>query len=323
MEADSPAATRGPSADAGVRETRLPLHGRRAGKVRDLYDLPAPAGAAPRVLVVATDRLSAFDVVLPTAIPGKGRLLTEISLQWFRRIRQWNIVPDHVLSGDAAQVPGLDAADREMLRGRCMICRKVAIVPIECVVRGWLAGSGLAEYRQHGTVCGVKLPAGLRAWQRLPEPIFTPASKASSGHDENISFEQAAAAVGAGVMERLRRASLAIYTAAAEVCAARGLILADTKFEFGFALDAHGRATDELLLADEALTPDSSRYWIASTAEGVGEPQSLDKQFVRNWLLAEEAAGRWNRTPPGPALPAEVVDATIARYQQAARLLCD
>ncbi|MCE9618690.1 MAG: phosphoribosylaminoimidazolesuccinocarboxamide synthase [Planctomycetes bacterium] len=307
--------------DAPVTQTQLPLRGRRAGKVRDLYELPAAAGELPRILVVATDRISAFDVVLPTAIPGKGKLLTEISMEWFRRIRAWGIVPDHVITTDPASITGISEVDRNMLRGRCMICRKVRIVPVECVVRGWLAGSGFAEYLRNGRVCGVPLPAGLAQWSRLPEPIFTPASKAQSGHDENITFEQAAATVGGAVMERLRSASLAIYRAAAERCAERGLILADTKFEFGFALDAKGEATDELVLADEVLTPDSSRYWIASSLGTTKEPESLDKQFVRNWLLAEEAAGRWNRTPPGPELPHDVVEKTIARYQQAAKML--
>ena len=208
-----------------------------------------------------------------------------------------------------------------MLRGRCMICRKVKIVPIECVVRGWLAGSAHTEYKKNGRVCGVALPAGLQQWDKLPEPIFTPASKVDSGHDENISFEQAAASVGESIMLRLRQASLAIYKAASEHCAQRGLILADTKFEFGFALDAHGNATDELVLADEVLTPDSSRYWIASTVGAGGEPQSLDKQFVRNWLLAQESAGLWNRCPPGPVLPDDVIAKTIERYQQAAAML--
>ena len=210
-----------------------------------------------------------------------------------------------------------------MLQGRCMICRRVRIVPIECVVRGWLAGSGFVEYKKSGQVCGVALPAGLKQWSQLPEPIFTPASKADSGHDENLSFEQAAAVVGESVMEKLRAASLAIYKSASEFCARRGLILADTKFEFGFALDQNGDPTDELILADEVLTPDSSRYWIASTMDGTREPESLDKQFVRNWLLAQEAAGLWNRCPPGPVLPEDVIVKTIQRYQQAAAMLCD
>ena len=255
------------------------------------------------------------------ALAEKGKLLTEISLRWFERIREWKIVSDHLISTDADLVPGISTDQRDMLLGRCMICRKVKIVPIECVARGWLAGSGYTEYKKNGAVCGVALPAGLHQWGKLPEPIFTPASKVHEGHDENISFEQAAAAVGESVMQRLRVASIAIYKAASEHCAQRGLILADTKFEFGFALDMHGNVTDELVLADEVLTPDSSRYWIASTVGAGAEPQSLDKQFVRNWLLAQEAAGLWNRCPPGPVLPDDVIAKTIERYQQAADML--
>ena len=304
-----------------VTATSLPLAAKREGKVRDVYDLDAPTGACPRILVIATDRISAFDVVLPSGIANKGKLLTEISLRWFERIREWKIISDHFISTDADLVPGISAHERDMLRGRCMICRKVKIVPIECVVRGWLAGSGYTEYKKNGRICGVALPKGLHQWGKLPEPIFTPASKAHEGHDENISFEQAAAAVGESVMQRLRVASMSIYKAASEHCAQRGLILADTKFEFGFALDMHGNVTDELVLADEVLTPDSSRYWIASTVGAGAEPQSLDKQFVRNWLLAQEAAGLWNRCPPGPVLPDDVIAKTIERYQQAASML--
>jgi len=304
-----------------VDATNLPLAGKRAGKVRDVYDIDAPIGACPRILVVATDRISAFDVVLPSAIANKGKLLTEISLGWFERIREWKIISDHLISTDVDLVQEISTDQRDMLRGRCMICRKVKIVPIECVVRGWLAGSGYTEYKKNGAVCGVALPAGLQQWGKLPEPIFTPASKAYEGHDENISFEQAAAAVGESVMQRLRVASISIYKAASEHCAQRGLILADTKFEFGFALDMHGNVTDELVLADEVLTPDSSRYWIASTVGAGAEPQSLDKQFVRNWLLAQETAGLWNRCPPGPLLPDDVITKTIERYQQAADML--
>ena len=328
MEAKSNAQHLEPSAQTNrnlsfesVTSTHLALAGKRVGKVRDIYEITAPLGECPRILVVATDRISAFDVVLPSAIAGKGKLLTEISMQWFRLIRQWGIISDHVISTDPHIVAGISTQERDMLRGRCMICRKVKIVPIECVVRGWLAGSAYTEYKKNGRVCGVSLPAGLQQWDKLPEPIFTPASKVDSGHDENISFEQAAASVGESIMQRLRQASLAIYKAASEHCAQRGLILADTKFEFGFALDAHGNATDELVLADEVLTPDSSRYWIASTVGAGGEPQSLDKQFVRNWLLAQESAGLWNRCPPGPVLPDDVIAKTIERYQQAASML--
>jgi len=301
--------------------TDLPLAGRRSGKVRDLYDIPAVSGRSPRVLVVASDRVSAFDVVMPTPIPDKGRLLTRISLEWFRYLRTQRIVDDHLISADPHEVPGLSREDQNLLVGRCMICRKVQIVPIECVVRGWLAGSGWAEYRLNGSVCGVALPPGLEPHARLPEPIFTPAFKNDSGHDENCTFEQVAERIGDSLAERLRMLSLRIFTAAAERAIDRGLVLADTKFEFGFALDAAGHPTDRLLLADEVLTPDSSRYWIAESARPGADPASLDKQFLRDWLLAEERAGRWNRTPPGPELPPDIVRRTRERYERAAELL--
>jgi len=307
--------------DGSVVSTDLPLPARRAGKVRDLYDLPRESGRPPRVLVVASDRVSAFDVVMPTPIPEKGRLLTRISLEWFRFLRTQRIVEDHLLSADPHEIPGLSREDQEMLIGRCMICRKVRIVPIECVVRGWLAGSGWTEYRESGTVCGVSLPSGLQAFGRLPEPIFTPAFKNDAGHDENCTIEQVAEQVGDELAERLRMLSLQIYRAAAERALDRGLILADTKFEFGFALDAAGAPTDRLVLADEVLTPDSSRYWLEESVRPGAEPSSLDKQFLRDWLLAEERAGRWNRTPPGPQLPPDIVRRTRERYERAAELL--
>jgi phosphoribosylaminoimidazole-succinocarboxamide synthase len=307
-------------ADA-VFETHLPLPGRRQGKVRDVYQVPVAPGQAPRLLVVATDRVSAFDVVMPTPIPGKGRLLTEISLAWFRQLRAHAFVPDHLLGTDPADVPGLGEADRAMLAGRSMLCRAAKVVPIECVARGYLAGSGWEEYRASGTVCGVRLPAGLERSAELPEPIFTPATKAESGHDENVTFDQAAAAVGGEVMERLRALTLAIYKAAAAHARTRGLILADTKFEFGFALGADGHPTGELMIVDEVLTPDSSRYWpLAGYAPGRDQP-SFDKQYLRNWLLELVAKGAWHKAPPGPELPADVVEATVAKYREAARLL--
>ncbi len=309
-----------PAADA-VFETHLSLPARRQGKVRDVYEVPVRAGEAPRLLVVASDRVSAFDVVMPTPIPGKGRLLTQVSCGWFRFLRSLGIVGDHLLGTDVSAVDGLGAADRAMLAGRSMVCRAARVVQVECVARGYLAGSGWQEYQASGTACGVRLPAGLRQCDRLPEPIFTPATKAAEGHDENISFERMCDAVGGDLARRLRDLTLAVYRAAAERAHARGLILADTKFEFGFALDAGGEPTAELLLVDEVLTPDSSRYWMADTVGAGREPASLDKQFLRDWLLAEEAAGRWDRTPPGPELPAEVVERTLAKYRDAARML--
>lgn len=309
--------------EGAVFETHLPLAGRRRGKVRELYELPAVSGQFPRILMVASDRISAFDVVMPTPIPGKGKLLTEISLAWFSRIRAAGIVPDHVVGTDVAHIEGLSPHERHILAGRSMICRAARVVPIECVARGSLAGSGWVEYQAHGTVCGVALPAGLRQCDELPQPIFTPATKAQTGHDENISFDAACAAVGGELMEDLRARTLAIYRLAAAAARERGVILADTKFEFGHALAADGAVTGELLLVDEVLTPDSSRYWPAAEyAPGRDQP-SFDKQFLRNWLLAEVAAGRWNKEAPGPALPPDVVAATIARYRDAARLLCD
>jgi phosphoribosylaminoimidazole-succinocarboxamide synthase len=307
--------------DGSVISTDLPLPGRRSGKVRDLYDIPPEPGRSPRVLVIASDRVSAFDVVMPTPIPEKGRFLTRISLEWFRYLRTRRIVEDHLVSADPHEVPGLSRDDQEMLIGRCMVCRKVRIVPIECVVRGWLAGSGWSEYRATGTVCGIPQPPRLQAFGRLPEPIFTPAFKNDAGHDENCTIEQVADRIGMDLAERLRLLSLQVYAAAAERALDRGLILADTKFEFGFVLDADGAPTDRLVLADEVLTPDSSRYWLEASIRPGAEPASLDKQFLRDWLLAEERAGRWNRTPPGPHLPPEIVRPTRERYERAAELL--
>jgi phosphoribosylaminoimidazole-succinocarboxamide synthase len=304
-----------------VFETALALPGRRRGKVRDVYEVPAAPGESPRLLVVATDRISAFDVVMPTPVPGKGRLLTEISIGWFRFLRPLGIVPDHFLSGRLDQVPGLSPAERGMLEGRSMVCRAARVVQVECVARGYLAGSGWQEYQASGTACGVALPSGLRQCERLPEPIFTPATKAAEGHDENISFERMCDTVGGDLAARLRSATLALYRAAADRAVTRGLILADTKFEFGFALGADGEPTGELMLVDEVLTPDSSRYWPgAGYAPGKDQP-SFDKQYLRNWLLGEVAAGRWRKEPPGPALPANVLAETQARYEEAARLL--
>jgi phosphoribosylaminoimidazole-succinocarboxamide synthase len=282
--------------------------------VRDVYRTgPHPSSS---LLIVATDRLSAFDVVMPTPVPGKGRLLTAMSLGWFGFLRSRGLVGDHVLGTDLSSVAGLSEADRATLAGRSMLCRAAKVVPIECVARGYLAGSGWVEYQKHGTVCGIPLPPGLSQCARLPAPIFTPATKAEEGHDENISFERACELVGLDLMTRLRDLTIAIYEAAGDYAAERGVILADTKFEFGFALGADGRPTDELILVDEVLTPDSSRYWPADDYAPGRDQQSYDKQFVRNHLLALVAAGQWNKEAPGPALPADVVDATIRRYEE-------
>lgn len=302
-------------------ETHLALPRRRQGKVRDLYRLPVRDGAAPRVLVIATDRISAFDVVMPTPIPGKGRLLTAISAAWFTWLRDRGIVADHLISTDVDTVPEIAEADRAALRGRVMLCRSAAVIPVECVARGYLAGSGWTEYRASGTVCGIPLPPGLREGDRLPQPIFTPASKAEEGHDENIAFSEVVALVGEPLARRLRTITLAIYDAAATYALNRGVILADTKFEFGFTLDPQERPTDELILIDEVLTPDSSRFWPAESWRPGGEQPSFDKQFLREWLLERVRTGEWAKQPPGPELPPEIVARTLERYEEARRRL--
>ena len=270
------------------------------GKVRDIYDL------GDKLLIVATDRLSAFDVILPTPIPDKGRVLTQLSLFWFDLLK--DVIPNHVLSG--TEFPAAFAGFKDELAGRTMLVRKTEAVPIECVVRGYLSGSGWKDYRTTGRVCGITLPSGLRESDRLPEPIFTPATKAVSGHDENISFEQAAALIGKVLVERIRNISLDIYVRAAKHAEPRGIILADTKFEFGL-------LNGQLLWIDEALTPDSSRFWSAALYSPGGAQPSFDKQFVRDYLERM----RWPKTPPGPELPPEIVAATRAKYREAFRIL--
>lgn len=304
----------------------LPLLDRREGKVRDIYTLPADAGHPPRILIIATDRISAFDVVMPTPIPGKGQLLTSISVDWFNWLRDCDLltrhgVADHLLTTDAADVPRLTDNQRQSIAKRIMIGRAARVIPVECVVRGYLAGSGWNEYQQVGSVCGVTLPADLERSGKLPEPIFTPATKADVGHDENIDFDRACDIAGRDVMRRLRALSIDIYAAAAEYAAERGIILADTKFEFGYAVDARGDATDELLLVDEILTPDSSRFWPAESYEPGREQESFDKQYVRNYLLSLVEAGQWDKSPPGPELPDDIVANTRKRYEEAARRL--
>lgn len=244
-----------------VHQTYLDLPNRRQGKVRDLYDIPSTSGGDPeRLLIVASDRLSAFDVVMPTPFSGKGALLTDISMNWFRWIEKLGIIGHHVLSTDPNDLT-IPEDHRTDLHGRIMICRKTRVVPIECVARGYITGSGWKDYRRTGQVCGIGLPEGMRQCQKISEPIFTPATKATEGHDENISIEEAANAVGRDLMDRLKDLTLEIYTRGAEYAAERGIIMADTKFEFGHVLDANGDPTDELILIDEVLTPDSSRFW--------------------------------------------------------------
>ncbi len=286
-----------------VYETHFPklklLH---RGKVRDLYDL----GEA--LLMVATDRISAFDVVMPTPIPDKGVVLTQMSLFWFDFLK--DVVPNHLLTARVEDYPEEAQEYAAVLRGRSMLVKKTKPLPVECIVRGYLAGSGLKEYRKKGTVCGLKLPRGLREADRLPEPIFTPSTKAQEGHDVNITFEECVHLIGRELAEKVRDLSLEIYKKAAAYAEERGIIIADTKFEFGL-------LNGDLLLIDEVLTPDSSRFWPKEEYEP-GRPQkSFDKQFLRDWL---EEIG-WEKKPPAPELPEEIVTKTRARYLEALKRL--
>src|SRR6266699_3848619 len=270
------------------------------GKVRDIYDL------GDKLLIVATDRLSAFDVILPTPIPDKGRVLTQLSLFWFRLLE--DIIPNHLLS--ATDFPPPFDRFKDELASRSMVVRKTRPLPIECVVRGYVSGSGWKDYWATGKICSIALPAGLRESDMLPEPIFTPATKAQTGHDENISFERAASLIGADLAARLRDLTLEIYTRAARYAETKGIIIADTKFEFGF-------DGDQLVLGDEVLTPDSSRFWPAETYKPGGAQFSFDKQFVRDYLESIQ----WNKQPPAPSLPDEVAEKTADKYRQAYRIL--
>jgi phosphoribosylaminoimidazole-succinocarboxamide synthase len=289
------------SATKVIRETNFsgisPL---ARGKVRDIYDL------GDRLLVIATDRLSAFDVVMPTPIPDKGRVLTQLSLFWFDRLK--DVLPNHVLSATEFPPPFNRYADD--LAGRSMVVRKTQPLPIECVARGYLSGSGWKEYQASGAVCGIALPPGLKESDKLPEPIFTPATKAASGHDENISFERASEILGKALAEKARSVTLDIYRRAADYAEPRGILLADTKFEFGI-------LNGELIWIDEALTPDSSRFWPVAQYKPGGPQPSFDKQFVRDYLERI----RWPKTPPGPELPPDVVAGTRAKYREAYRIL--
>jgi phosphoribosylaminoimidazole-succinocarboxamide synthase len=280
----------------------------RRGKVRDVYDL------GDTLLLVATDRLSAYDHVLRPGIPGKGKILTQLSTFWFERLA--SIVPHHLLATDPADFPAVLAPHRQLLAGRAVLVKKARVVPFECVARGYLAGSGFREYRANGEVCGLPLTPGLDRASRLPEPIFTPATKAEEGHDENVGFAAVETGVGPDLAARLRELTLALYAQGAAHAAGRNLILADTKFEFGLVSGSAG-AGDELLLVDEALTPDSSRYWDVAHWQPGTEPVSFDKQYVRNWL---DASG-WDHQSPPPPLPEEVVLGTFERYLEAFRRL--
>jgi phosphoribosylaminoimidazole-succinocarboxamide synthase len=272
------------------------LHAR--GKVRDIYE------AGDDLLMVASDRISAFDVVLPTPVTDKGRVLSGLSLFWFERTA--DIVANHLLTADVDGFPAEFHDHREELAGRAMLVKRAQVVPIECVARGYLSGSGWKEYRETGRVCGIELPRGLVESDRLPDPIFTPATKAAEGHDENITLERAAELIGEGLAHRLEELTLTLYEFAAALALERGIIVADTKFEFGF-------ADGELILVDEVLTPDSSRFWPADRYEAGGAQPSFDKQYVRDWL---DASG-WNHEPPAPELPPDVVGQTAVRYREA------
>jgi phosphoribosylaminoimidazole-succinocarboxamide synthase len=273
------------------------------GKVRDIYDIDG------KLLLVASDRLSAFDVVMPDGIPGKGKVLTQISAFWFGMLS--GIVPNHMISVDVDTFPPAARAHAETLRGRAMLCRKAKPFPVECVVRGYLSGSGWAEYKEKGEVCGIRLPKGLRESDRLPAPIFTPATKEEKGkHDENISFDRMVATVGAETAEKVRSIVVALYDKAAAYALSKGIIIADTKFELG-------TVDGELILIDEALTPDSSRFWPLAGYQPGGPQKSFDKQFVRDYLLTLP----WNKTAPGPRLPADVVEKTALKYREALTIL--
>ena len=272
------------------------------GKVRDVYH------AGDRLMIVATDRISAFDYILATGIPDKGRVLTQLSIFWFDFLK--DLTPNHFITAVVQDYPEPLPRFRDQLEGRSMLVKRANMIEIECVARGYISGSGWKEYRERGTVCGIHLPRGLRESDKLPEPIFTPATKAQSGHDENISFEHACSLIGEDLANKVRDLTLAIYARAARYAETRGIIIADTKFEFGF-------ADGELLLGDEVLTPDSSRFWPADTYRPGGPQFSFDKQFVRDYLESIH----WNKQPPAPGLPAEVAEKTSEKYRQAYRII--
>jgi phosphoribosylaminoimidazole-succinocarboxamide synthase len=278
-------------------ESRIEGYPCRRGKVRDIYDL------GDRLVIIASDRISAFDWVLPSGIPDKGRVLTGMTLFWLNYLK----IPNHLLSMDLQAMGPAFAAQKEVLGGRTMLVKKAEVVPVECVVRGYIAGSGWKEYRQQGTVCGIKLPAGLKESQQLPEPIFTPATKEESGHDQNISFELMVKVTGQAIADELRLRSIDIYRRAAEYARTRGIIIADTKFEWGRLPDGN------LILIDEVLTPDSSRFWPLDTYQPGKNPPSYDKQFVRDWL---ETTG-WDKNSTPPQLPADVIGRTREKYLEA------
>jgi len=288
---------------APILQTDFPtLKFLKRGKVRDLYDL------GEHLLIVATDRLSAFDVVMPQPIPGKGTVLTQISNFWFGMMK--DIIPNHIVATDVDDFPAQCQPYADVLRGRSIVVRKTSPLSIECVVRGYLSGSGWNDYRATGAVCGIPLPAGLTESAKLPEPLFTPATKADVGHDENISFGQAAELTGAAIAAQARDTAIAIYKRASEYAASRGIIIADTKMEFGM-------YDGKLMLIDEVLTPDSSRFWPAASYQPGRAQNSYDKQYVRDYLLSIN----FNKQPPGPIFPDEVIEKTVKLYEEAVRIL--
>lgn len=294
--------------NGALLKTDLNLPNKRSGKVRDLYDVTLADGQ-DALLIVATDRISAFDVVMQNGLPGKGVVLTQISKFWFDYFKD---VPSHLISTEVGDVPGLTDAQRTQLDRRIMLCRRAEVVPIECIARGYITGSGWKDYQRTGSLCGIKLPEGLRNSDRLEAPLFTPSTKAEAGHDENISFAEGVEVVGEELMTWLGETTLSLYRRAREYALERGIILADTKFEFG---RINGRGTP--ILIDEIFTPDSSRFWPAEQWEPGREQPSFDKQIVRNYLETLVAAGEWDKAPPGPVLPEDIVERSIGRYLEA------
>ncbi len=274
----------------------------RSGKVRDIFDL------GDKLLLVASDRVSAFDVVLPTGIPDKGKILTQVSLYWFKQME--DIIQNHLISADVKDYPAVCQPGRDMLNGRSMLVHKAKPLPVECIVRGYISGSGWKEYKKNGTVCGISLPEGINESSKLPEPLFTPSTKAEEGHDINIDFNEVINIVGQDMAERLRDISLNIYTRARDMAEKKGIIIADTKFEFGI-------FNDKLILIDEVLTPDSSRFWSLKTYQAGRSQDSYDKQIVRDYLLGLD----WDQQPPGPELPQHVVEKAAARYREIIEIL--
>jgi phosphoribosylaminoimidazole-succinocarboxamide synthase len=287
-----------------ITSTDLPVVERVAsGKVRDVYKV------GNDLLIIATDRISAFDCIMPQGIPGKGRVLTQMSLFWFEFLR--GVVPNHVITADVESYPAELRPYRDQLEGRSMLVQRCRMEPIECVARGYVSGSGWKDYKKTGAICGIPLPAGMLESERLPEPIFTPATKAESGHDENIPLEEAERIIGRQTAALLRDLTLLVYGKAAEYAYSHGIILADTKFEFGWSTS--GENAGELLLADEVLTPDSSRFWLRDEYSPGGPQKSFDKQFVRDYLETLD----WNKQPPAPSLPRDVIDKTAEKYREA------